>query len=37
MLMLFFQIGAGVLGDLWRPEERGRAAALYSLGPLLGP
>jgi len=30
-------IGAGVLSDLWRPEERGRAAALYSLGPLLGP
>ncbi|GAA5937278.1 MFS transporter [Sporobolomyces koalae] len=30
-------IGAGVLADLWRPEERGRAAALYSLGPLLGP
>ncbi|KAM0746258.1 MFS general substrate transporter [Meredithblackwellia eburnea MCA 4105] len=30
-------IGAGVLGDLWRPEERGRAAALYSIGPLLGP
>ncbi|SCV70992.1 BQ2448_3754 [Microbotryum intermedium] len=30
-------IGAGVLGDLWRPEERGRAASMYSLGPLLGP
>lgn len=30
-------IGAGVLGDLWRPEERGKAASLYSLGPLLGP
>lgn len=30
-------IGAGVLSDLWRPNERGRAAALYSLGPLLGP
>ncbi|GAA6015567.1 hypothetical protein JCM8202_001036 [Rhodotorula sphaerocarpa] len=30
-------IGAGVLSDLWRPEERGRGAALYSLGPLLGP
>lgn len=27
----------GVLGDLWRPEERGKAASLYSLGPLLGP
>ncbi|GAA6062213.1 hypothetical protein JCM10212_006448 [Sporobolomyces blumeae] len=30
-------IGAGVLSDLWKPEERGKAAALYSLGPLLGP
>ena len=30
-------IGAGVLGDLWRAEERGTAAAYYSLGPLLGP
>ncbi|BGP07027.1 hypothetical protein JCM10049v2_002857 [Rhodotorula toruloides] len=30
-------IGAGVLSDLWRPEERGKGAALYSLGPLLGP
>lgn len=30
-------IGAGVLSDLWRPEERGRGAALYSLSPLLAP
>jgi multidrug resistance protein len=30
-------IGGGVLGDLWTAEERGRASALYSLGPLLGP
>lgn len=30
-------IGGGVLGDLWEAEERGRASALYSLGPLLGP
>ncbi|EMD42144.1 hypothetical protein CERSUDRAFT_129554 [Gelatoporia subvermispora B] len=30
-------IGGGVLGDLWRPEERGQAIALYSLAPLLGP
>lgn len=30
-------IGAGIIGDLWRPEERGRAAALYSAGVLLGP
>jgi multidrug resistance protein len=30
-------IGGGVLGDLWSADERGRASALYSLGPLLGP
>ncbi|KAL5480633.1 hypothetical protein ACEPAI_1904 [Sanghuangporus weigelae] len=30
-------IGGGVLGDLWRAEERGQAIALYSLAPLLGP
>ncbi|KAI0366301.1 MFS polyamine transporter [Pilatotrama ljubarskyi] len=30
-------IGGGVLGDLFRPEERGQAIALYSLAPLLGP
>ncbi|KAI0703412.1 MFS polyamine transporter [Cytidiella melzeri] len=30
-------IGGGVLGDCWRPEERGTAVALYSLAPLLGP
>ena len=31
------QVGGGVLGDCWRPEERGKAVALYSLAPLLGP
>lgn len=30
-------IGGGVLGDLWMPQERGKAMALYSLMPLLGP
>lgn len=30
-------IGGGVLGDVWLAEERGRAVALYSLMPLLGP
>jgi multidrug resistance protein len=30
-------IGAGVIADVWRPEERGFAASIYSLGPLLGP
>lgn len=30
-------IGAGVIGDIWRPEQRGKAVAIYSIGPLLGP
>ncbi|KAG2137917.1 MFS polyamine transporter [Suillus clintonianus] len=30
-------VGAGVLGDCWRAEERGKAIVLYSLAPLLGP
>ncbi|KAI0788016.1 MFS polyamine transporter [Fomes fomentarius] len=30
-------IGGGVLGDLFRPEERGHAIAIFSLAPLLGP
>ncbi|PPQ78471.1 hypothetical protein CVT25_011866 [Psilocybe cyanescens] len=30
-------VGGGVLGDMWAPEERGRAIAIYSLAPLLGP
>ncbi|KAJ4469898.1 MFS polyamine transporter [Lentinula aciculospora] len=30
-------IGGGVLGDVWHPEERGKAIAVYSLAPLLGP
>lgn len=30
-------IGGGVLSDLWRPEERGMAIALYTLAPLLSP
>ncbi|PPQ70272.1 hypothetical protein CVT26_014561 [Gymnopilus dilepis] len=30
-------VGGGVLGDVWHPEERGRAIAIYSLAPLLGP
>ena len=29
-------IGGGVLGDCFRPEERGQAIAIYSLAPLLG-
>jgi multidrug resistance protein len=30
-------VGGGLLSDLWRPEERGKALAIYTAGPLLGP
>ncbi|KAG1723456.1 MFS polyamine transporter [Suillus lakei] len=30
-------IGGGFLGDCWRPHERGKAVAIYSLAPLFGP
>lgn len=30
-------IGGGTVADLYRQEERGRAMALFGLGPLLGP
>jgi multidrug resistance protein len=30
-------IGGGVLSDCWAKDERGRAIALYSLAPFLGP
>ncbi|KKY21321.1 putative mfs multidrug [Phaeomoniella chlamydospora] len=30
-------IGGGVLGDLFLPQERGKAMAIYGMGPLLGP
>ena len=30
-------IGGGVLGDLFKPEERGKAMGMYAMGPLLGP
>lgn len=30
-------IGGGVLGDVWRTEERGMAVALYTLAPIIGP
>ncbi|KAI7278046.1 MFS multidrug transporter-like protein [Hortaea werneckii] len=30
-------IGGGVLGDSWQAHERGRAIAVYSLMPLIGP
>ena len=30
-------LGGGVLSDCWHAEERGKAIAIYSLAPLLGP
>jgi multidrug resistance protein len=30
-------IGGAVLGDLFKPEERGKAMGFYAMGPLLGP
>ena len=30
-------IGGGTVADLYEPRERGRAMALFGLGPLLGP
>lgn len=29
--------GGAVLGDLFKPEERGKAMGIYAMGPLLGP
>ncbi|CAJ2507549.1 Uu.00g087350.m01.CDS01 [Anthostomella pinea] len=31
-----YALAAGVLGDVWRPEQRGRSLAMYLLIPLLG-
>ncbi|CCE81664.1 Piso0_002327 [Millerozyma farinosa CBS 7064] len=30
-------VGAGTIGDLYAPKERGAAMGLYYLGPLMGP
>lgn len=30
-------INGAVIGDLFDPENRGKAMSIYSLGPLLGP
>ncbi|KAI0368400.1 MFS polyamine transporter [Pilatotrama ljubarskyi] len=30
-------IGGGVLGDVWKAEQRGQAVGIYTLAPLLGP
>lgn len=34
---MYLQIGGGVMSDCFKAEERGRAMAIYSLAPLLGP
>ncbi|GKT53130.1 efflux pump antibiotic resistance [Colletotrichum tofieldiae] len=31
-----YALGGGVLGDIWRPEQRGRSLGIYLLIPLLG-
>jgi multidrug resistance protein len=31
-----YALAGGVLGDIWRPEERGRSLAIYQLIPLIG-
>ena len=31
-----FALAGGVLGDVWRPEQRGRSLGIYLLIPLLG-
>lgn len=36
-ILFYFQIGGGVISDVWRPEERGKALSLYLLAPVLGP
>jgi MFS family permease len=31
------QIGGGLISDVWKPEDRGKALSLYLLAPVLGP
>lgn len=31
-----YSLAGGVLGDVWRPEQRGKSLGMYSLIPLLG-
>lgn len=31
-----YSLGGGVLGDIWRPEQRGKSLSIYLLIPLLG-
>ena len=37
VLIVPLEVGAAVISDLFKPEERGLAIALYSIAPLLGP
>ncbi|KAK9377076.1 major facilitator superfamily domain-containing protein [Lipomyces chichibuensis] len=30
-------VGAGIISDMYRPEETGRATSLFLLGPIMGP
>jgi MFS family permease len=32
-----YQVGGGLLADIWNADKRGRAVGIYSLAPLLGP
>ncbi|RYP75077.1 hypothetical protein DL769_003873 [Monosporascus sp. CRB-8-3] len=31
------ELGAGILGDVWKTEEQGLSVSIYTLGTLLGP
>lgn len=31
-----YSLGAGVLGDIWRPDQRGKTLGIYLLIPILG-
>ncbi|CAN6601665.1 probable drug/proton antiporter Yhk8p [Trichomonascus vanleenenianus] len=30
-------LGSGTIGDIWAPEERGKAMSIYTMAPVLGP
>ena len=30
-------VGAGTIADIWEPRERGKAVAIFYMGPLCGP
>lgn len=37
MILHTLQVGGGTLADIFNPEERGKAIAIYTLAPLFGP